>query len=142
MNTFKDIVQFGGIDESQLGPLPSSGSYALVIKVSRKIDLKPEKPWTLDPGNYIYVGRACRGLQARIVRHKKRTKNIHWHIDRLTTHRLVIIKNVLIFPDHPEQECAIVRKLISHPESSAPLARFGSSDCLEDCPAHLIMTKN
>ena len=62
MNTFKDIVQLGGIDESQLGPLPSSGSYALVIKVSRKIDLKPEKPWTLDPGNYIYVGRACRGL--------------------------------------------------------------------------------
>lgn len=142
MNALEAIFQLGGVDENQLNPMPSSGSYALFINVSRKINLRPEKQWTLDPGNYVYAGRASRGLPARVARHKKRNKLIRWHIDWLTTQRSVTCKNIIILPEHPEQECAIVRALMNLPTPSAPIARFGSSDCREGCPAHLIMIPN
>ena len=136
------LFNWGGIDESQLNPLPSSGSYALIIDVARKINLRPEKPWTIEPGIYIYAGRASRSLPARLERHKKRVKPIHWHIDWITTHRSAKIMNTIILPDHPEQECAIIRALVSTTSSSFPFRRYGSSDCKEGCPAHLIMIAN
>lgn len=136
------IIKLGGFDESQLNPLPSSGSYALIIDVARKINLRPEKPWTIEPGVYIYAGRASRSLPVRLERHKKRVKPIHWHIDRITTHQTAKIMNTIILPDHPEQECAIIRALVSTTSSSFPFRRFGSSDCKEGCPAHLIMIAN
>ncbi len=138
-NAIEAIIELGGIEENQLDSLPSSGSYALIIKVTKRVSLKPDKPWTIEPGIYIYAGRASRGLSARIARHKKRIKPIHWHIDRLTTHQSATVKNVLILPDHPEEECAIIRVLMNIKTSAVPHANFGSSDCREACPAHLIM---
>ncbi len=66
------------------------GVYALVMEygcsgkvvVGRRIVLEP-------PSNAIlvYVGSALGpgGLKARILRHLRRQKRIHWHIDYLTT---------------------------------------------------------
>ena len=97
------------------------------------------KPWIVYPGNYIYAGRASWSLPARLKRHKKRVKPIHWHIDRLTTHSSATLKNAIILPDQPEQECSITRALMKIKKVSVPFARFGSSDCSEGCPTHLIM---
>ena len=141
MSIVRNIIRLGGIEEAKIRSVPFSGSYALVIKVSQKIKLKSEKHWVLEPGKYLYIGRASRNLKARIERHRKRTKKNHWHIDYITTNVSAIIKNVLIFPDKSEKECSIVQELIKSSDLSVPILGFGNSDCIRGCPAHLIMAK-
>lgn len=60
------------------------GVYLLVVKIDGKIDLGR---WSLSEGYYVYVGSAGGpgGLASRLVRHFRRVKRVHWHIDRLTS---------------------------------------------------------
>lgn len=75
-------------------PTPTSrlpgcrGVYLLALKTPRKLRIRygfREK--LLPPGIYVYVGSAMGGggIRGRITRHLRRSKSIHWHIDRLTS---------------------------------------------------------
>ena len=138
MTAIEAISRLGGVTTSQLEPIPASGAYALILRATKRIDCKPEKPWVLKPGTYIYAGRATRGLPARLARHKKRTKPVHWHIDHLTVRQTVAIENILLIPAKPNLECTIVRILLEQTGVTVPVHRFGSSDCRQGCPAHLL----
>ena len=65
-----------------------SGTYVLVIDLSEPVAVsicgKPSA--LLAPGRYLYCGSAKGpgGLRARLARHMRHGKPIHWHIDRLT----------------------------------------------------------
>lgn len=92
--------------------------------------------FTFKKGLYIYTGSAKRNIDARIKRHLKKDKKLHWHIDFLTSSpNCKIIKT----NKFSQEECALNqatkgRIIINH---------FGSSDCKKSCISHLkFITKN
>jgi len=83
-------------------------------------------------GNYVYVGSAMAGLEARVARHLRRAKRRKWHIDFLLEKALTA--GAVLFPSSKREECGIARILNEFP-GAIPVGRFGSTDC--GCPAHL-----
>ncbi len=118
---------------------PEPGTYALVFRVESPLSVQAGRLGTrvLMPGVYVYVGsaRGPGGLAARIRRHLRQNKRLHWHVDALTT-RLTPAA-VLWSTDPTLRECDWVAALLSRPEAHVPWPDFGSSDCRR-CPSHLI----
>ncbi len=110
------------------------GAYLLQIVLTEPVlvrmagNLRAE----LSPGRYFYCGSANGpgGLKARLARHMRRGKTVHWHIDQLTergaTTGAWIVRN--------GRECDLVAMLAPLP---MPIAGFGSSDCVR-CRSHLL----
>jgi len=92
----------------------------------------------LVPGIYVYVGSACGsgGLAARIARHLRTCKRLHWHIDYLTAMLQPIA--ILYRESTAHEECAWVQELLRAPGTTVPMKGFGSGDCRAGCPAHLV----
>ena len=113
------------------------GAYALVIRLetmfAARIGALGEK--VLTPGTYIYLGsaRGKGGMEARVRRHLKQDKRIHWHIDYLTGAGTVT--DIALWPGG--DECALVNHLSAGPGVTFPAPGFGSSDC-RLCAAHLL----
>jgi histidyl-tRNA synthetase len=110
----------------------AEGAYVLIARLERPLLVKAGgREATLAAGGYLYCGsaRGPGGLQARIARHMRRDKKIHWHIDQLT--RVGTVEGVFIAPGG--DECALNAALSRFP---APLPGFGSSDCPR-CVSHL-----
>jgi len=81
-------------------------------------------------GRYCYTGSARRGIDARIARHLRAHKALHWHIDYLLGAPGVRITRVL---RSSRDECALnqaTRGVIVVPG-------FGATDCRHGCGAHL-----
>ncbi|MFQ5444282.1 MAG: DUF123 domain-containing protein [Nitrospinales bacterium] len=133
----------GGIFLSELKDLPTMGAYALILWINKNIKINTgiHGQVIVPSGWYIYAGRASRGLGKRLERHNKRRKNVHWHIDHLTTRRPVAIQDLLIIPENPQWECEIIRGCLQYPSTQVPIIRFGNSDCSQGCPSHLIKMK-
>jgi Uri superfamily endonuclease len=113
------------------------GAYLLVLRLDRRLalDIPRLSAEFLPPGWYAYAGsaRGPGGLRARIARHLKTDKPVHWHIDRLTP-----AADPLLALAYPEaEECALLSALLDHGAFSVPLAGFGSSDCRQ-CRSHLL----
>ncbi|MEM7540088.1 MAG: GIY-YIG nuclease family protein [Pseudomonadota bacterium] len=113
------------------------GTYALLLHTPAKVPVLAPPQSTrhlLSSGFYIYVGSAFGpgGLRARIGRHCRKSKTIHWHIDRLTTQ--VPVCAVWISAEALEHQLA--RHLAQSTAATVPIAGFGASDC--QCPAHLL----
>ncbi|WP_338468594.1 DUF123 domain-containing protein [Novosphingobium sp. ZN18A2] len=87
------------------------------------------------PGWYAYAGSAKGpgGIGARLARHFRKDKRIHWHVDRLTVAAADFA--ALALPDGTE--CAIVRGLEGTGRFAHALKGFGSSDCPR-CRSHLL----
>ncbi|MBN1976046.1 MAG: GIY-YIG nuclease family protein, partial [Anaerolineae bacterium] len=87
-------------------------------------------------GWYAYVGSAQGpgGLAARLARHLRPLKSLHWHIDYLRAQAQPV--QAWYTTGTQKRECAWARALSSFPAASIPVPRFGASDCR--CPAHLI----
>lgn len=112
------------------------GTYILLIELANTQKIKPGKLPEIDykKGTYLYVGRARKGLRARINRHLRRKKNIFWHIDSLL--QKAEIEGVWIRENFFD-ECTIASKIQNFRSTGATtLGGFGSSDCR--CPSHLI----
>ncbi len=105
-----------------------AGAYALIIALDAGSG-------SLAPGRYIYAGSAWGpgGIRARVRRHLRTTKSIHWHVDRLTF--AGDVAEVITLPGG--RECAIVAAIRDLPSITVPEPGFGSSDC-RGCPAHLL----
>lgn len=114
------------------------GTYILAIPVDAALTITPGKlgTVTLPPATYLYVGSAHGpgGLRARVGRHLRSDKRLHWHIDALTTAATVTEVWYRVSPDR--LECKWASELLARPGASIPVPGFGASDC--GCVSHLI----
>jgi Uri superfamily endonuclease len=122
--------------------LPASpGTYVLLLHSDRPIEISPGGlgRWKLPAGRYAYIGsaRGPGGLRARVTRHLRPDKPLHWHIDHVTAQVPVIA--VLTGLGVENRECACVQALLRLPGVVAIAPGFGSSDCRSGCPAHLLL---
>jgi sugar fermentation stimulation protein A len=114
--------------------LTSGGSYLLVLRNTRRrcISVGRLGDIPFEPGYYVYAGSALTGLEKRIDRHRRVRKNIHWHIDYLTTAGMPVVRDIPIRrPDKIERRLARDLAFIADGE----IAGFGSSD--SDASSHL-----
>ena len=102
----------------------TSGAYVLVLRLDAPHDVRIGKILaTLASGDYLYCGsaRGPGGLRARLARHMRPQKRVHWHIDQLTTEASLLGA----FVAEQGDECALNAALADLP---IPIAGFGSSD--------------
>jgi sugar fermentation stimulation protein A len=119
-----------------IGKEQDKGTYILLIELANTQRIKPGKLPEADykKGFYLYVGRARKGLRARINRHLRSKKNIFWHIDSLLQKAKI---EVVWIRKNFFDECTIASKIVNfRPPGATTLEGFGSSDCR--CPSHLI----
>jgi Uri superfamily endonuclease len=116
------------------------GTYALCFVLPEPLSLQVGRLGTihLPSGLLVYVGSALGsgGLRARLHRHLTRDKRLHWHIDTLSAQTPPHFWLALADGEH--HECDWAQRLAAHPLASIPAPGFGSSDCKQGCPAHLI----
>jgi len=120
------------IDTIPRGP----GAYILQISLDRPLSFEAARlRGTLPGGTYAYAGSAYGpgGLRARIARHLKTDKRVHWHADRLTAVGRITGVGFI----EGGRECDLAQRLAALPDALIPIAGFGSSDCRR-CRAHLI----
>ncbi len=118
--------------------IPQSGSYLLLIhlKKDRKVSAGKMGRLKFFKGFYIYAGRGLRALPSRIERHLRKRKQRVWHIDYLTSLREAEVVDVFI-SDNPMFECQFWKHLVK--DGWVFLHHgFGSSDCKNSCPSHLL----
>ena len=124
----------------EITDLPAEGgAYALILDVTETLALSRPRA-ACDPlaaGWYIYAGsaRGPGGIRARLARHMRQDKAVHWHIDQVTIRNGTRVW-AAPFPDRTE--CHLVSDLTASGRFVATHPGFGSSDC-KLCPAHLLM---
>jgi Uri superfamily endonuclease len=119
-------------------PPPGSGVYVLLLRLkdARALNVGRLGLLRFPAGWYGYVGSAQRNLLGRLRRHARRTKPLHWHIDRLT--REAAVMGAWVFPAEKSAECRLAAALARAGER-VPAKRvwgFGASDCR--CGGHLV----
>ncbi|NUQ38512.1 MAG: GIY-YIG nuclease family protein [Caldilineales bacterium] len=118
----------------------AGGTYALLFELAQPLTLAAGKlgPLRLPAGWAVYVGSAQGpgGVRARLQRHLRQQKRLHWHIDYLT-HCAAVQGCVFVLGPQP-RECLWVQHLAGLPGASLPAPGFGNSDCRRGCVAHLI----
>ena len=120
-----------------------SGAYLLLIRLRRDatIAVGGLGEIAFRRGWYIYAGSAMLGLTARIARHCRRGKKLHWHIDYLLACPAAQLVECAVFPSANRLECALNRRVLRLKGAEAAAKGFGSSDCRCGCPAHLAFFK-
>ncbi len=116
------------------------GTYALLIKVRNEATLTVGKlgEFQLPLGYYLYCGSALGGLEARIKRHLRPDKRLHWHIDYLLQYAEIV--DVWYLRNDRRLECVLCREARELFGASDIAAGFGSSDCR--CTSHLLHCKS
>lgn len=112
------------------------GVYQLQLWLPRGVRIAVGKLGTFEfpRGTYLYTGSALGGLAARLARHLRSDKKLHWHIDYLLPHAR--IEHVRLRVTRQPLECAWNAAALRRPAARAIVRRFGSSDCR--CPTHLV----
>jgi len=110
------------------------GAYILLLHLhtGRKVQVGKLGRFFFEKGWYAYVGSAMNSLDARIARHMKKEKKLHWHIDYLR--QVASVEEVLRFESADRLECQLSRKVAALADA-APVKKFGASDC--GCFTHL-----
>ena len=127
-----------GVPSAEIDGVPSAaGAYALLIELARplRLTIATLAPVTMAAGSYLYLGsaRGPGGIRARVARHLRRGKKLHWHVDHLTARGR--ITRILSVPGG--SECRLVQRALRLDSVTVPVVGFGSSDCRR-CPAHLL----
>ncbi len=119
---------------------PTPGAYGFVVRLQDPLPLAIGKfdRVTLKKGLYFYGGSAYGpgGLKARLARHFRAKKTLHWHIDHVTDKGKIIALSTV----ENGQECALVSHALSMRDALIPVPGFGSSDC-QNCASHLVKLK-
>ena len=114
------------------------GTYALLLKLDKQERITVGKlgPFDFPAGYYLYVGSALGpgGLQARLARHRRDSKQFHWHIDYLLQRAQLVEVWSVASEEKLECEWGEVARRLSG--AQVPVQGFGSSDCR--CPTHLV----
>jgi Uri superfamily endonuclease len=113
-------------------------TYILILKQNKNLSIEIGKVGKIffKKGYYLYVGSGKRNLEKRLKRHIKREKNIHWHIDYLTSNLNFEIIEIYLF--EKLNECELAKKFIE--SNFYYIKNFGSSDC--HCKSHLFFSEN
>jgi len=113
-----------------------SGIYHLLIQLlqPQKITIGKLGLFQFPAGYYVYTGSAMNGLEARIARHQRKEKKLHWHIDYLLQYGKII--DVFRHITKARLECEYNRQIMNLPEAQIIVLKFGSSDC--KCDTHLV----
>ena len=108
-------------------------TYLLFLKLPKMINISVGKlgQFSFPAGQYIYVGRAKKNLEARLKRHQRKNKTLHWHVDYLLQY--AILETIITYDVN--DECGLARYLTCQPGITLPVHKFGSSDC--HCESHL-----
>lgn len=108
------------------------GSYILLIELTQSKEILVGKLGHIyfPKGFYAYVGSAMNGLAARLSRHLREAKKLHWHIDYLL--RDARIDDIVLYPAGRRLECLLAQALAKR---LCFISGFGSSDC--KCQSHL-----
>lgn|GEM_PF-684288 len=116
---------------------PDFGVYQLWIDVPRPVSVRVGALGTrrFPAGNYVYTGRAARGLRARVRRHACGAFRLRWHIDYLLAAAGVRVRRAVLASANPADECRVNRRGLVAGWNAVP--RFGASDCRAGCPGHL-----
>lgn len=111
------------------------GTYVLVVRLAAPVTLAVGRlgALSLDAGPYLYVGSALGGLRARLERHLRTEKRLHWHIDYLL--RCARVEAIWYRQGSERRECAWAEALAHSPGVVAVAPGFGASDC--HCATHL-----
>ena len=133
------------IQSSMLSPIfepplerwPTAGVYQLWLRVSveARVTVGRLGRFNFPAGRYIYTGRASRGLRARVERHIRGDRRLHWHIDYLLRRREVRVERVVLVSENPDDECPVNQTAIRN--GSLVVPGFGASDCRRGCLSHL-----
>lgn len=114
------------------------GTYVLVMKAPDEGEAIIGKLGTIrfEGGWLLYVGSAfgSGGLRARVGRHLRDSKTLHWHIDHLLAE--VDVSEVWWTDDDGRWEEAWAEALRGMADARLPLRRFGAGDCR--CEGHLV----
>lgn len=134
------------------------GTYALIMSLPRACRIRIGALGTFDfrRGNYVYIGSALNGLDARIARHlagfsrrdlpegqwgeigrrvsQSRPHRVFWHIDYFLPHARIL--QVWTDATGVRLECEWAHTVLALPNARVLAPRFGASDC--DCAAHLV----
>ena len=139
----RDRVHAAGLKGSWItsdkGEIPRGvkGAYLLLVGLEKALSVGAGRHRTgyLPAGTYLYAGSAygAGGLSARIGRHFRKDKKVHWHIDRLTLEA----GTLAAFSVEGGDECRLVRTLIEAGGMRPAMAGFGSTDC-RTCLSHLL----
>jgi Uri superfamily endonuclease len=123
-----------------LDTLSVPGCYSLIIEMKRKRTVQVGKLGVavFPVGTYVYTGSAMNGLGARRRRHFVKAKKIHWHIDYLLTLPDARVRQIILYPAMPGQECRQNKRIATHPGAAIILKNFGASDCRSGCTSHLL----
>ena len=118
------------------GKLRPTGSYALALRLPSRRKLTVGRLGLVEfpSGHYIYFGSALGGLKARVARHLRSDKKLHWHADYLSAE--VPWNRVWQLPDGQRWECVWAAAAAAAAGVTLPAPGFGSSDCR--CRSHLV----
>lgn len=109
--------------------------YLAVMHVPEQTDVEVGALGTFEfpASDYVYVGRAKTGFDARLARHRRTSdKSVRWHVDYLReTSRWVEAR----VPE-AESECELADRVASRPDAERCVEGFGASDC--SCGGHLV----
>jgi sugar fermentation stimulation protein A len=110
------------------------GSYLLLMRLDepRRVAVGSLGEIDFPAGHYTYIGSAMQNLTARIARHQRRRKKLHWHVDHLRQHASEVIP--LPIRSSKRLECELAEAFSRQLQPVAP--GFGSSDCR--CNTHLL----
>lgn len=119
-------------------PIPRQpGTYVLWLGAEgeRWLQVGRLGAFRLPPGWLAYVGsaRGPGGLAARLSRHLRPSRPLHWHVDFLLLHARPAAVWWAVGTER--EECRWADALARMPGASRPIPGFGASDCR--CPAHL-----
>jgi Uri superfamily endonuclease len=118
--------------------LAPRGTYALLIHLGHDTTIAIGRlgSFHFPVGYYVYVGSALGsgGLEARLARHRRQCKTLHWHIDYLLAQARIV--DVKVSETEERLECSWARALLERPEARVIAPGMGSSDCT--CPSHLV----
>jgi Uri superfamily endonuclease len=113
------------------------GTYGLALRLPQatSITVGALGRWCFPAGMYVYVGSAWGpgGLGARLRRHLREEKRLHWHVDYLRAVSRPV--GVWLAPDR-RVECAWAQTVQLAPGARVIAPGFGSSDC--GCSTHLV----
>ena len=114
------------------------GTYALFLSLEEELhtEVGTLGPCTFPRGVHVYAGSAMGGLRARLARHVRREKRVHWHVDMLTTAPGCRVLGAVVFTSTVLGECDIVASLEGVEDAEVRPLHFGASD--HGCRGHLV----
>ena len=112
------------------------GSYVLLVELSTGKDIFVGKLGyvSFPKASYAYVGSAMNGLRARLARHLRGEKKLHWHIDYLL--KEAEVKEIILCQGEERVECSLAQALAGKFQS---VPGFGSS--ASRCQSRLYFSK-